>query len=488
MIKKLLFAFNLLVFFSSFGTAQTWSPLGDGVGPDPAYPDVMYNDTLTGKLYVGGDFKKAGGKLVYAIATWDGENWDSVGCGMARSNPLSDSDSLPQHWGTCGHMPAITRYKGFIYEGGGMCWAGKRNFNTQGIAKFDGKNWGYAGNALSTSKHDTINPPNGGGEVSNFLIDRDTLYGFGYFDTIGGKHIRCIGKYDGQNWYPVMNANFDIQSGLAQIGTSIFYKGQLYFGGNFGFGTTDFSKDDIARWDGKQLLGLGKGLSSSLTSVSALIIYKGELYVGGIFFKKFGDPGDCIAKWDGEKWSEVGGGVNSSVESFAILNDELYVGGHFTSAGGLPNTQSIAKWNGEKWSALPSTDSIELGGVIALAVYKGDLIVSKAYSINGKPCNAVAKYHPPAVNSIQSFGVSSINLSLFPNPSKESSTLVYDLGKTTEGTITISDLLGKEVQSFSVHGSSEIKLNIEKFESGIYFLTLKVPVSGDKTIKWVITQ
>jgi hypothetical protein len=75
-----------------------------------------------------------------------------------------------------------------------------------------------------------------------------------------------------------------------------------------------------------------------------------------------------VAKWSGGAWSALGSGVNGGV--FALLTDgsgNLYVGGDFLSAGGVPHTGCIAKWNGAAWSAVGS-GTRTAGGVLALAI------------------------------------------------------------------------------------------------------------------------
>jgi hypothetical protein len=83
------------------------------------------------------------------------------------------------------------------------------------------------------------------------------------------------------------------------------------------------------------------------------------LYVGGEFGDAGGVSAPGIAKWDGTHWSALGSGLSGSAlmqaDALCVFDDgggpALYVGGSFTSAGGVPASR-IAKWNGSSWSAL----------------------------------------------------------------------------------------------------------------------------------------
>eukprot|EP00793_Prasinoderma_coloniale_P001476 PRCOL_00003280-RA len=96
----------------------------------------------------------------------------------------------------------------------------------------------------------------------------------------------------------------------------------------------------------------------------------GSLYVGGSFgAESWGGtvelPGvwsvvSRIVKWDGAAWSALGWDVSTnSGEVYALAWDassgSLYVGGYFSSAGGVSGTSHIAKWDGAAWSALGSS-------------------------------------------------------------------------------------------------------------------------------------
>lgn len=79
-----------------------------------------------------------------------------------------------------------------------------------------------------------------------------------------------------------------------------------------------------------------------------------ELYVGGSFTGAGGVPVSNIARWNGQEWAPVGAGMNGTVATLALFDDRsgrgemLYAGGGFTIAGGV-EARNIARWNGSQW-------------------------------------------------------------------------------------------------------------------------------------------
>ena len=73
-----------------------------------------------------------------------------------------------------------------------------------------------------------------------------------------------------------------------------------------------------------------------------------------------GNTVNNIAKWDGSRWSALGSGVNFGVYAIAISDSDVYVGGDFTTAGGI-SANHIAKWNGSTWFPMGSgvNDNVE---------------------------------------------------------------------------------------------------------------------------------
>ena len=115
----------------------------------------------------------------------------------------------------------------------------------------------------------------------------------------------------------------------------------------------------IAKWDGSAWSALGSGMGGqSIGWVNALAVSGTNLYAGGSFTTAGGVPANYIAKWDGSAWSALGSGISGpnglgGVNALAVSGTNLYAGGWFTTAGGVPAT-NIAKWDGSAWSALGS--------------------------------------------------------------------------------------------------------------------------------------
>ncbi len=87
------------------------------------------------------------------------------------------------------------------------------------------------------------------------------------------------------------------------------------------------------------------------------------LYVGGWFTTAGGVVVNHIAKWNGSNWAPLGSGLSGSIGlppgalDLTVFDDgggpALYAGGNFTTAGGTL-VNHIAKWDGSSWSALGS--------------------------------------------------------------------------------------------------------------------------------------
>lgn len=132
---------------------------------------------------------------------------------------------------------------------------------------------------------------------------------------------------------------------------------------------------------------MSSGLS---TTAKAVAVSGNDVYVGGLFSSAGGVPANRIAKWDGNSWSALGSGVNGAVHAIAVIGNDVYAAGSFTLAGGVP-VNNIAKWDGSSWSALGQGLN-EL--VLCLTVSGSELYAGGFFTqAGGAPANRIAKWN-----------------------------------------------------------------------------------------------
>jgi len=111
-------------------------------------------------------------------------------------------------------------------------------------------------------------------------------------------------------------------------------------------------------------------------SVLALALFDAgggpELYLGGSFERAGGVPRSYIARWNGTHWDSLGDGLDGTVQCLLVFDDgsgpALYVGGSFTHAGGLAANR-IARWDGASWTALGQGMEGGIPAVLSLAAF-----------------------------------------------------------------------------------------------------------------------
>jgi hypothetical protein len=154
---------------------------------------------------------------------------------------------------------------------------------------------------------------------------------------------------------------------------------------------------NVVRYDSYDWVPLGTGVNSN---VNAIAVLDNNVYVGGSFTKAGGLNVSRVAMWDGANWSRMGGGVTNSrsftVYSLALAGNDVYAGGSFTNAAGLPANR-IAKWDGANWSALGSGvvyPGISSGSVVGLAAFGSDLYVGGTFQLAGnKPSYYLGRWN-----------------------------------------------------------------------------------------------
>jgi len=325
-------------------------------------------------LYATGTFTVAGGEIRKHIAKWDGVNWTAVGDGIGAGGSLH-----PYPRALCSFDPDESGPlpRELVVTG---LFIGADAVSTLSIAKWNGSVWsalggglGYQGHSLATFDADGAGPATA------------ELY-------VGGSPVGAtqpsdnIGRWNGTSWHGVgagvdgsilAMTTFDEDDGGPGSAT-------LIAGGWFSMaGGTSAIR--IARWDGSSWSSLGSGIGAT---VQALAVFDEDgagprptaLFAGGSFVTAGGNPAIGIARWDGSSWSAVGAGA-ANVTTLAVHDDDgpgphreaLYVGGDFTTAGGVPAVR-IAKWDGISWSSLGGgiSSTLPYASVSALLPFDAD--------------------------------------------------------------------------------------------------------------------
>lgn len=298
-----------------------------------------------------------------------------------------------QQWDSLGHgvtggaggewgVSTLTPYKGNIFVGGKFGLAG--GFDALNIAEWNGVNW--------------VNIDSGSTKpifayIAASCIYDSVLYVGGQFDSISNKALASIASWNGVNWNP-LGSGLKLIDGF-EVYSMCVYNGELYVGGSFD-SIGGIPAINIAKWNGSTWSAIGSGVSYKLftNSVNSLCVYNGELYVGGIFDSAGGIPVSNIAKWNDTTWSQVSNGIKKKgiVGAMALYKGLLYIGGCFDTAGGKP-INNIAVWDGTNWLSVGTGIAFDNGiyGVSSLSIFESALCVGGVFDTAGSaPANNIA--------------------------------------------------------------------------------------------------
>lgn len=275
----------------------------------------------------------------------------------------------------------------------------------------------HAGDGCQPQWDNTIGQPGTNHRITALAAFDDgfgpALYAGGIFSMAGGVEANRIARWDPSSgeWSPLGSGMDGWVTTLTVFDDGSGGGPALYAGGTFltAGGTT---VNNIARWDGDSWSALGSGMSGPdgpyYVGVTELTVFDDgsgpALYVGGSFTTAGGVNASRIAKWDGTTWSPLGSGINAEqywghVHALAAFDDgsgsgpALYAGGGFHTADGM-TVNHIARWDGQQWSALGSGMS---SGIASLAVFDDGsgaaLFASGLFSTaGGVTVNSIAKW------------------------------------------------------------------------------------------------
>ena len=322
---------------------------------------------------------------------------DTAPNGRPVFRPAGTQETGDERWqdgfglanGTDGAVRAIVQVGGFTYVGGRFSVAGTAVAN--GVARWDGTRWQSLGTGLANGVN---------GEVSSLAASSSgEVYVVGSFTQAGGQPAANIAKWNGTAWS-------SLGTGLNSLTTAVAVtaNGTVYAGGWFSQ-AGGAAANRVARWDGTAWYPLGTGAANGVNDVvSALVLTpNGELYAGGSFTLAGGAAANYVARWTGTAWRPLAtgtaNGLNGQVEALAATPaGDVYVGGHFTQAGGTP-VSYVARWAGNTWSALGAGVD---GFVRTLAVAPGGEVLAGGtfLSTSGLTANGIARWNGTAWSNL----------------------------------------------------------------------------------------
>lgn len=327
-------------------------------------PSILASTTYGNRLIVGGQFQMIAvnpsdtSAVANAanLAAWDGYQVTTLGpiSGTVRAmtSYLNGSGALQTRdlivagtFGGAGNVMvnSIARYWEYIRVFGG------------------GSGWTAMGQGFNCSVH----------AVERF---NNVTYAGGCFTASGTTALNRVARFDGTNWN---SASTGMPSGTVTALRA--HNGFLYAGGTFTSAGSS-STGGLARWDGRTWASVGGVFPGS---VSALAVHAGQLIVGGSFSAIAGSSN--IVVYNGTSFLPLGTGTNGPVLSLTSGSDgRLYIGGNFTSAGGVP-CDRIASWDAPNWS--PVRGGLN-GPVLSLQSFRNEIHAGGSFSKSENQQNA----------------------------------------------------------------------------------------------------
>lgn len=166
----------------------------------------------------------------------------------------------------------------------------------------------------------------------------------------------------------------------------------VYVGGSFSSASGVDSTLRIAAWSNRDDTwhALGTGAGGTIRSIAVL---DDTVYASGGFTTIGGVTTSGVAAWSipGGSWSALGGGLQRTSftpdgYSLAIQRDDtVFIGGAFTTAGNVANTQNIAAWSNrdDTWVALDAGNNGVNALVRAVAASDDTLYVGGSFGNAG---------------------------------------------------------------------------------------------------------
>jgi Secretion system C-terminal sorting domain len=268
---------------------------------NPAEPGLgggaLAFDSIEQRLYSRFAYGNWNGYAVNRIASWEGENWTTVGGGLAY-----------------GSVYYMALFQGELFISGSLdTWT--NGYTMQRLARWDGSNWNACGDP---------------DVYVHLVVIENELWMLGSYVTIGTQAISQIAKWDGSSWIAFGDP---IPPGQGITHCGAFYQGEYYFAGTQS-GSGVFDGEDIIKWDGSQWIVPGGGTPDpGMTILSSMAEYQGKLYIGGGIQT---GPSHNIIVWNGSSYEGFFPDLVfnwGGVYKMEVIGGKLYLAGSWVFEG-----------------------------------------------------------------------------------------------------------------------------------------------------------
>ncbi|WP_210485769.1 T9SS type A sorting domain-containing protein [Rufibacter aurantiacus] len=399
-----------------------------------------------GELYVAGSFTKIGHDRVENIARWNGKNWVPLAGGLNGAN-INDMVTIGDD----------------LYVGGSFSVTDVDDWSVGShVARWDGQKWHALGRGVGGYQNS---------EVYTLATDGTNLYVAGILLELAGNpngtdlEIANIAKWDGRAWSS-LGSGLDLNGRVYSL---LYHEGALYAGGGIRLPGNDTQMSDLSKWDGQNWSSVGQFNHM----IRSMIWDEDNFYVGGLFNGVNGESTGALVKGTGDgKWEGVGnisGGTVVGVTNVYRHNGLLFVGGVFQNAGDLTGVNGMAYLNrAGEWKAMGSGVN---GSVYSMLGLEDQLWVAGGFTFaGGKTAYGFTTWRDPGViRSAPLEGESTSKpkmVRLFPNPAAGMVNLVGLKSNITR--VILHDLSGKVILNQQYSPTMELQLSIANLAPGLY--------------------
>ena len=483
-----------------------WSPVGKGVGGDGTNSVLALNQNSKGELFISGDFNKVGNLDCFGIITWDGSKY---------INKLPSKRNGAQGLIYC---MTVDKSSSMLYAAGEFVRTG--NVVSQSIAKYDGSNWigckdglnpmeeiysicAYNGEIYFTGKFgkaDTVTLNNVAKWIDNTQTWQDigkgidaeymdmnfiyvtgtNIYVAGNFTTIGNETMNYISRWDGNKWNKLgtglklkNNGRVWVKHILEDAAGNIYVAGKFDTAGNV-------EVQNFAVWDPKTETWRNPGgtdgeIKSMYNDGNAIYLAGKFQYAGNL------SNANNIAKYNisAKSWEKLGNGTNDTVTAITKQGNDIYIGGWFTNASGVP-AMSVAKYSIDSSKFVSLGSGLKYGTMPAIitdmTIFKNELYISGRFTSAGKfMASNFAKWTKIPVDVKENDGVKQNEIECYPNPVSEILNIKIMSNDNQPITIDVYNQLSQKFMTREVNNDSkEIEINTHNYQNGIYFVRIGI--------------